>query len=158
MVLYRLLATPIVYVAIVKIDQKQKLHVFLVFGINCWWRSMKLKLRCWKLFLWCILNAYKIDVVVYFFNMVWHFSLICSTVCVCVKCQIKMAGIFGIIAVDIGDRFFWTQYVYTIVQQSSSMLIFLYWQVAEEVSYSYWYRWYISFFIARYIMLMMIWW
>ena len=83
MVLYRLLATPIVYVAIVKIDQKQKLHVFLVFGINCWWRSMKLKLLCWKLFLWCILNAYKIDVVVYFFNMVWHFSLICSIVCVC---------------------------------------------------------------------------
>jgi len=34
-VLCRLLATPIVYVVVVKIDQKQKLHIFLVSGINC---------------------------------------------------------------------------------------------------------------------------
>jgi len=33
-VLCRLLPTPIVYVVSLKIDQKQKLHVFLVFGIN----------------------------------------------------------------------------------------------------------------------------
>ena len=98
---------------------------------------MKPKLLCWKLrFLWCILNAYKIDAVMYFFNMICQFSLICSIVCVCVKYQIKLIGLCVIIALDIGGLFS-RHCMYPIVQQSSSMLMFLCLQFAEEVSYSY---------------------